>query len=105
MTDAMVVLCACPNHQDALQIGSALVQERLAACVNLLPAIQSIYRWKGELEQSDEFLLLIKTTGPRFEALRDRLKALHPYETPEIVALPVADASGDYLAWIREEVS
>jgi periplasmic divalent cation tolerance protein len=104
MTNAMVVLCTCANHQDALQIGGALVEERLAACVNILPGVQSIYRWKGEVEQSDEVLMLIKTIGQRFEALRDRVKELHPYKTPEIVALPVADGLGDYLKWIAEEV-
>jgi periplasmic divalent cation tolerance protein len=105
MTDAMVVLCTCANHQDALQIGGALVEERLAACVNILPGMQSIYRWKGEVEQADEVLLLIKSTSQRFGALCDRVKELHPYETPEIVALPVADGLGNYLGWIREEVS
>jgi periplasmic divalent cation tolerance protein len=105
MTDAMVVLCSCANHQDALQIGGALVEQRLAACVNILPGVQSIYRWKGQVEQSNEVLMLIKTIGPRFEALRDRLKELHPYETPEIVALPVADGLSDYLNWLGDEVS
>jgi periplasmic divalent cation tolerance protein len=104
MTNAMVVLCTCGNHQHALQMGGALIQERLAACVNIMPGIQSIYRWKGEVEQCDEVLMLIKTTGQRFEALRDRVKELHPYETPEIVALHVADGLGDYLKWIGEEV-
>jgi periplasmic divalent cation tolerance protein len=101
----MVVLCTCANHQDALQIGGALVQERLAACVNILPGMRSIYRWKGAVEEADEVLLLIKTTGARFAALRDRVKELHPYETPEIVGLPVAEGLSNYLGWIREEVS
>jgi periplasmic divalent cation tolerance protein len=105
MTDAMVVLCTCGNPEDAHRMGSMLVQERLAACVNILPAIQSIYRWKGEVEQSDEVLMLIKTTQARFETLRNRLKDLHPYETPEIVALPIVDGSADYLAWMRAQVA
>lgn len=105
MTDAMVVLCTCANHQDALQIGGALVQERLAACVNILPGLQSIYRWKDKVEEADEVLLLIKTTGARFPALCSRVKELHPYETPEIVGLSVADGLSNYLGWIREEVS
>jgi periplasmic divalent cation tolerance protein len=105
MTNAMVVLCTCANHQDALHIGGALVSERLAACVNILPGVQSVYRWKGRVEQCDEVLMLIKTIGQRFEALRDRVKELHPYETPEIVALSVADGLGDYLKWIGDEVA
>lgn len=104
MTDAMVVLCTCANHQDALHIAGALVEERLAACVNILPGMQSVYRWKGKVEQCDEVLMLIKTVERRFQAMLDRLKELHPYETPEIVALPVSDVSEAYLAWLREEV-
>ena len=104
MSDAIVVLCTCANHQDAFQIGSAVVQERLAACVNVLPGMQSIYRWKGNVEQCDEVLMVIKTMEQRFEILRRRLKELHPYEIPEIVALPISDASEEYLAWLRQEV-
>lgn len=105
MTDAIVVLCTFPNEQDALRIGTALVEARLAACVNLVPGIRSIYWWKGEIEQADEILLLIKTTQQRFASLRDRLSALHPYDTPEIVALPLVDGLPDYLSWIRGQVS
>ena len=104
MTDAVIVLCTFANEQDALCIGSAVVQARLAACVNVLPGIRSIYRWKGEIEQADEILLLIKTTQQSFPALRDRIKELHPYETPEIIAVPIGDGLADYLAWIREQV-
>jgi|ERR1700685_334687 len=105
MTDAVVVLCTFPNEQEALRIGSALVEARLAACVNILPAIRSIYRWKGEVEHADEIPLLIKTTQPGFPALRDRIQELHSYETPEIIAVPVVDGLADYLGWIREQVS
>ncbi len=105
MTNAVIVLCTLANQQDALRIGSAVVEARLAACVNVLPAIRSIYRWKGEIEQADEVLMLIKTTQDGFRALRDRIKELHPYETPEIVAVPIVDGLADYLGWIREQVS
>lgn len=105
MTDAVVVFCTFSNEQDALRIGKAVVEARLAACVNLLPGLRSIYRWKGEIEEADEILLLIKTTQHIFPALRDRIKELHPYETPEIVAVPIVDGLADYLGWIREQVS
>jgi periplasmic divalent cation tolerance protein len=105
MTDAVLVFCTFANQQDALRISSALVETRLAACVNLLPAIRSIYRWKGEIEHADEVLVLIKTTQQSFPALRDRIKELHPYETPEIVAVPVVDGLPAYLGWVREQVS
>ena len=104
MTDAVVVLCTVGDQQDALRLGSAVVEERLAACVNILPAVQSIYRWQGEVERATEILLLMKTTQQGFAALRDRLEELHPYETPEIIALPIVDGLGNYLGWMREQV-
>ena len=105
MTDTVVVLCTFANEEEALRIGSALVEARLAACVNLLPGIRSIYRWKGEIEHADEALLLVKTTQQGFPALRERIKELHPYETPEIVAVPIVGGLAAYLGWIREQVS
>lgn len=105
MTDAVVVLCTFANQQDAQHIGSAVIEARLAACVNILPAVQSIYRWKGEIEHAEETLAVIKTTRQSFSALRDRIKELHPYETPEIIAVPVVEGLTDYLAWIGEQVS
>jgi periplasmic divalent cation tolerance protein len=105
MTDTLIVLCTFANEQDAIRVGSALVEARLAACVNLLPGVRSVYRWKGEIEQADEVLTLFKTTQQGFPALRDRLQQLHPYETPEILALPVLEGLADYLAWLREQVS
>jgi periplasmic divalent cation tolerance protein len=105
MTDAVVVLCTFANPQDAQRIGSAVIEARLAACVNILPAVQSIYRWKGEIEHAEETLAVIKTTRQRFSALRDRIKELHPYETPEIIAVPVVEGLESYVAWIGEQVS
>jgi len=105
MTDALVVLSTFSNEKDALRIGSALVEARLAACVNVLPTVRSIYRWKGEIEHSDESLLLIKTTRQVFPALRDRLKEMHSYQTPEIVAVPIVDGLFVYLDWLTEQVS
>src|SRR5690242_12940926 len=104
MTDALVVFCTCENELQARHIADSLVEGRLAACVNILPPLQSIYRWQGKVERAEETLLLVKTTRDRFSALRDRIGELHTYETPEIIALPVADGSEKYLAWLREQV-
>lgn len=104
MTDAVVVLCTCETELQAKHIAENLVRSRLAACVNIVPGLQSIYRWQDKLETAHEILLLVKTTRERFPALRDRVKELHAYDTPEIIALPVSDGSADYLSWLREQV-
>jgi len=98
----LVVFCTCPDRQSAEDIASALVQARLAACVNLVPDITSIYRWQDSLRREPECLLLIKTTAARFEALRGRLHALHPYDLPEIVGLPISHGDPAYLQWLTE---
>ncbi len=100
----MVVFCTCEDQRQGMHIGEALVSERLAACVNLLPAVQSIYRWQGNIERAEEVLLLIKTTRDRFPALRDRIQELHTYDTPEIIALPISDGSEKYLTWLGAQV-
>lgn len=105
MTDAVIVLCTVPNEQDAMRIGGAVVQARLAACVNVLPAVRSIYRWQGAVERAEESLLLIKTTQAGFPALRDLLKEMHSYDTPEIVAVPIVEGLAGYLGWLSEQVS
>lgn len=105
MTDIVIVLSTFPSQEDALRVASALVEARVAACVNVLPGIRSVFRWKGQVEFADEVLLLVKTTQPGFPALCDRIKELHTYDTPEIVAVPLVDALADYLSWIRSEVS
>ncbi len=105
MADIVLVLSTFANRQDALRIGSVVVEERLAACINILPGVQSIYRWKGEIENADETLTLIKTTEQSFPALRDRIKELHPYETPEIIAVPIVAGLAQYLGWIGEQTT
>jgi periplasmic divalent cation tolerance protein len=100
----LAVLCTCANEKDALRIANTIVEERLSACVNILPGIRSIYRWQEQLESEQEILLIVKTTHERFPMLRDRIVALHPYETPEILALPVVDGLEKYLIWLREQV-
>lgn len=104
MPDFVVVFCTCHTLQEALHIANVIVERRLAACVNVSPAVQSVFRWQDEVRIETEYLLLIKTTQSRFDALRDAITDLHTYETPEIVAVPVTGGSDKYLAWIRENV-
>jgi periplasmic divalent cation tolerance protein len=103
MTDAVVVLVTAPTAERAAEIARAVVEERLAACGNVVPGLRSIYRWEGKIQDEPEALLVLKTTRDRFEALRARLVALHPYQVPEVIALPVEAGSAPYLAWIAAE--
>lgn len=103
MTDALVVLVTAPSPEAAAELARALVGERLAACGNVVPGLRSIYRWEGKVHDDAEALLVLKTTRARFEALRDRVLALHPYDVPEVIALPVEAGSARYLAWIAGE--
>lgn len=97
-----IVLTTCPDAEAAGRIARALVEENLAACVNILPPMRSVYRWKGKIEEASEQLLVIKIAGARFPAVMDRIRALHPYELPEIVALPITDGLPEYLAWLNQ---
>jgi periplasmic divalent cation tolerance protein len=99
----LVVLCTVPTAQVGAALARELVSARLAACVNLLPAMQSFYEWQGELREEPECQLVIKTRAGRFDALRDWLKQHHPYDEPEILALPVAQGSPSYLSWVRTQ--
>jgi periplasmic divalent cation tolerance protein len=105
VTDALVALSTVGNAADAQRIGRALVERRLAACVNVVPGITSIYSWKGTIETDAELLLVIKTRREKLEALRAALVELHPYEVPELVAMPVEGGNAAYLEWIGESVS
>ena len=98
----MIVLTTLPADGDAEGFASQLVEERLAACVNILPAMRSVYRWKGSVERADERQLVIKTTAPRIAALQARFRALHPYDLPEFVVIPIVQGSAGYLAWLTE---
>ncbi len=104
-THYRLILCTCPDRDTALRLAEALVEERLAACVNLLPGLTSVYRWEGRIQHDSEVLLLIKTVEARVEPLTDRLRLLHPYEVPEIIALPIVSGSSDYLNWVSECVN
>jgi periplasmic divalent cation tolerance protein len=103
--EALLVLCTCPDETVAQRIAHALVEERLAACVNRLSGLRSVYRWQGTLSDEPEVLLIVKTTATRFEALEMRLKALHPYEVPEIIGIPLTYGSSDYLGWLAAEAT
>lgn len=105
MTDKLVVLVTCGSAREARKIARALVEQRLAACGNLVPRVQSIYRWKGKVESAGETLLILKTSRGRFAALRRAVERLHSYDTPEIIALPIAAGARKYLAWLAESTS
>lgn len=91
-----------PDRGSGEQIARALVEERLAACVNLVPGVVSTFRWEGQVRQDDECLLIIKTGAGRFEAVRAAITMAHPYDTPEIIALPIIEGDARYLAWLTE---
>jgi periplasmic divalent cation tolerance protein len=97
---AIVVLCACPDASVAERLARALVEERLAACVNRLDGVHSTYVWEDAVHDEPEVLLLIKTSAARLESVELRIKALHPYELPEIIALPIVGGSTAYLEWV-----
>jgi periplasmic divalent cation tolerance protein len=105
LTDKFVVLVACPTAAEAKRIARAVVNTRLAACVNILPGtVQSIYRWEGKVESARERLLLIKTSRKRLAKLQAAVKRLHSYDVPEFIAIPIAAGSAAYLSWIEESV-
>jgi periplasmic divalent cation tolerance protein len=104
MTDKRIVLTTCGSQEEADKIAQHLVESRLAACVNVIPRIKSIYRWRGEIESAQEWLLLVKTTADKFAQVRDAIRTLHSYELPECIALAVEDGNAEYLAWITDTV-
>jgi periplasmic divalent cation tolerance protein len=96
-----IVLTTCPDAAVAERIARVLVEEGLAACVNILGPVRSIYKWRGRIEDAGEHLLVVKSARARFPDIRDRLRSLHPYELPEIIAVPIADGLPEYLAWLN----
>lgn len=101
----LVVCCSCPDEASAGRLAEALVDERLAACVTRLPGATSVYRWEGSVQRDPEVLLIIKTTAGRLANLTARIEALHPYEVPEVIAVPVAGGSERYLSWVGQTVA
>jgi periplasmic divalent cation tolerance protein len=104
MTDKKLVLTTCGSQKEALKISHALVERQLAACVNVVPQVASVYRWHGKIETAEESLLVIKTTAAAFERLREALGRLHSYQVPECIEIGVEDGSAAYLEWIGESV-
>jgi len=104
MTDKRMVLSTAGSQEEARRIAHALVEKGLAACVNIVPGVESVYRWEGKVESSAEWLLLMKTTAAAFPQLRTALTELHSYEIPECLSLEIADGSAAYLEWIGNSV-
>lgn len=102
MSPHRLAITSCPDRATAERLGRALVEEKLAACVSLLPGARSIYRWQGTIEETDEVVCLVKTEADRVAALQSRLAALHPYEVPELLVFDVADGLPTYLAWLHD---
>jgi len=96
----LLIMTNLPDRASAETLAASLVDNRLAACVNILPPCRSVYRWKGATEAADEIPMLIKTTETNYAALEAAIRALHPYETPEIIAVPITQGLPDYLAWV-----
>jgi len=101
--DTLLVISNLPDRASADRLAQALVERRLAACVNILAPCRSVYRWPGALESAEEHTLLIKTTADRYSALEEAIRGLHPYELPEILAVPLSAGLPDYLAWVVAE--
>ena len=104
MTDKILVLTTASSKDEARKIAHTLVERLLAACVNIVPQVGSIYRWEGEVEEAEEWLLIIKTTRPAFERVRDAIKELHSYDVPECVCVSIEEGSVEYLSWIGQSV-
>lgn len=104
MTDKRIVLSTAGSEEEARKIANALVERQLAACVNIVPQIESVYRWQGKMESAREWLLLIKTTAEKFAAVRDAIRELHSYDLPECISINIEDGSGAYLEWIATNV-
>ena len=105
MAEIIVVLCTVPDVDTGAKIARTLVDEKLCACVNLVAGLRSIYRWEGKVTEDAEALCIIKSTRSAFEALRARISALHPYQVPEVIALPVVEGNRPYLEWVIDSVS
>jgi periplasmic divalent cation tolerance protein len=103
-SEAIVVLITAANTAEATRLAEMLVASHLAACVQIMPEMESVYRWQGKIERAGEILILAKTLRSKFEQLECEVRSIHSYETPEIVALPVAEISPSYLNWLRDSV-
>jgi len=104
MTDKRIVLSTAGSEEEARKIARHLVEHGLAACVNVVPHVESTYRWQGKVESSREWLLLIKTSADSFDAVRDAIQSLHSYDLPECIAISIDDGSSEYLQWIGDSL-
>ena len=105
MTDKIVVLTACDSEEKAAVLARALVEQKVAACVNILPGVRSIYHWQGKVEDAQEWQLVIKSRRDLFPKLKEAIARTHSYEVPEVLALPVVDGSEAYLSWLDQELN
>lgn len=99
----LVILVTTENQEEAARIGEEMVNAKLAACANIISGIQSIYRWKGKVVKAEEVLLILKSTKSRYRALEKAIRAMHSYETPEIIALPIKEGLDQYIGWVKSE--
>jgi len=100
----LVVFCTCPDEETALSLAKKLVETKLAACVNLMPSLQSVYQWKNQIETAKEVLMILKTNAQAYKKLETFLQKAHPYECPEIIAVPITQGLPGYLKWIDESL-
>lgn len=105
MADYILVFVTVPNENEGERIARTLVEEKLAACVNMVKNIRSIYRWQGKIEDDQEFLLIIKSRGELFKILEKRVKELHSYTVPEVISLPILKGSEEYLGWLKDSTT
>jgi len=100
-----MVFCTFPNRESACQTGTVLLESQVVACVSIVPGVESIYRWKGEIQRENEVLVMLKTTREKLDDLEAALQNLHPYDVPEIIALPLMAGAKSYLDWVRNEIA
>ncbi len=105
MTEKIVVLSNCGSEEEARRVARALVEARVAACVNIVPGIQSVYHWQGAIQEDSEWMLVIKSTRPMFDSLAAELRKIHSYQVPEVLAIPVIAGDQNYLDWMDREIS
>jgi periplasmic divalent cation tolerance protein len=105
MSDELIILVTAPNRDEAARIARSLVSERLAACVNIIAGVESVYRWEGKVTEDSESLMIIKTTEDRYKAVESRVRELHSYTVPEVIALRIERGSEAYLRWLSESTS